>query len=168
MNKILISILLISLLTACGGTATEASSTPLSTPQAVLASPTVSVPDAPTATSAPARLDDFFTQNGIVPPAPVCNGLIQAQSEGPYYTAGSPQSNTLYEEEMPGTRLVLVGYVLDHNCQPLANAWLDFWQADSTGEYDNVGYRLRGHQFTDAQGRYFLDTILPGSYQSRP
>lgn len=168
MKKISISILLISLLTACGGTATEIAPTPISQPEVDSASPTVSVPDAPTATSAPARLDDFFTQNGIVLPAPVCNGLTQAQSEGPYYMAGSPQSNTLYEEGMPGTRLLLVGYVLDQNCQPLANAWLDFWQADSTGEYDNVGYRLRGHQFTDAQGRYFLDTILPGSYQSRP
>ena len=69
---------------------------------------------------------------------------------------------------MPGTRLILVGYVLDQNCQPLPHAWLDFWQADANGEYDNEGYRLRGHQFTDAQGRYYLETILPGLYASRP
>ena len=69
---------------------------------------------------------------------------------------------------MQGTRLILVGYVLDQNCQPLPNAWLDFWQADANGEYDNAGYRLRGHQFTDAQGRYYLETILPGLYSSRP
>ena len=69
---------------------------------------------------------------------------------------------------MQGTRLILVGYVLDQNCQPLSNTWLDFWQADANGEYDNSGFRLRGHQFTDAQGRYYLETILPGLYSSRP
>jgi protocatechuate 3,4-dioxygenase beta subunit len=69
---------------------------------------------------------------------------------------------------MPGTRLILVGYVLDQNCRPLPNAWLDFWQADANGEYDNASYRLRGHQFSDSQGRYYLETIVPGLYSSRP
>ena len=69
---------------------------------------------------------------------------------------------------MTGTRLILAGTVVDQDCQPLPNARLDFWQADATGEYDNAGYRLRGHQFTDAQGRYYLETILPGLYASRP
>jgi protocatechuate 3,4-dioxygenase beta subunit len=69
---------------------------------------------------------------------------------------------------MQGTRLILVGYVLNQDCQPLPNAWLDFWQSGANGEYDNAGYRLRGHQFTDAQGRYFLESVLPGLYLSRP
>lgn len=112
--------------------------------------------------------DDFFIQNGISLPAPVCAGLTQPQMEGPYYTPDTPERNSLLEEGMPGTRLLLVGYVLDQNCQPLANAWLDFWQADANGDYDNAGYRLRGHQFTDSQGRYYLETILPGLYSSRP
>ena len=68
---------------------------------------------------------------------------------------------------MPGKKLIVVGYVLDQNCQPLANAWLDFWQADANGAYDNQGYTLRGHQFTDSQGRYFLETVLPGEYPGR-
>jgi protocatechuate 3,4-dioxygenase beta subunit len=112
--------------------------------------------------------DEFFIQMGISLPAPVCSGLTQPQTEGPYYTPNTPERNSLLEEGMPGTRLVLVGYVLDQNCHPLTNAWLDFWQADSNGDYDNAGYRLRGHQFTDSQGRYYLETILPGLYSSRP
>jgi protocatechuate 3,4-dioxygenase beta subunit len=88
--------------------------------------------------------------------------------EGPYYQPDTPERNSLLEEGMQGTRLILVGYVLDQNCQPLPGAWLDFWQADANGEYDNTGYRLRGHQFADEQGRYFLETILPGQYASRP
>ena len=46
-------------------------------------------------------------------------------------------------------------------------ALVDFWQCDNAGNYDNVGYRLRGHQFTDASGRYRLETIVPGLYPGR-
>lgn len=112
--------------------------------------------------------DDFFIQNGISLPTPVCNGLTPPQMEGPYYRPDTPGRNSLLEEGMPGTRLLLVGHVLDQDCQPLPNTWLDFWQADADGEYDNSGYRLRGHQYTDSQGRYYLETVLPGLYSSRP
>ena len=33
--------------------------------------------------------------------------------------------------------------------------------------YDNSGYRFRGHQFTDARGRYTLFTVVPGLYPGR-
>ena len=52
-------------------------------------------------------------------------------------------------------------------CQPISAAKLDFWQADDSGNYDNSGFRLRGHQFTDADGRYTLQTIVPGLYPGR-
>jgi protocatechuate 3,4-dioxygenase beta subunit len=68
---------------------------------------------------------------------------------------------------MTGTRLTLTGYVLGRDCQPIARAWLDFWQANDRGEYDNAGFRLRGHQFTDASGVYYLETVLPGRYPGR-
>jgi hypothetical protein len=102
-------------------------------------------------------------------PAPTCNGtLTPAQGEGPYYTPNTPERSSLLEEGMEGEMLILIGYVLDENCQPISGAWLDFWQADTNGDYDNVGYTLRGHQYTDAQGRYYLETVLPGLYNSRP
>lgn len=44
---------------------------------------------------------------------------------------------------------------------------LDFWQADAGGAYDNDGFRLRGHQLTDARGRYRLETVVPGLYPGR-
>ena len=44
---------------------------------------------------------------------------------------------------------------------------LDFWQADDKGRYDNSGFRLRGHQFTDAEGRYRLSSVVPGLYPGR-
>jgi protocatechuate 3,4-dioxygenase beta subunit len=90
-----------------------------------------------------------------------------AEAEGPYFTPGSPERRSLVEAGMPGTRLAVSGAVLTTGCRPVARALLDFWQADDAGAYDNQGYRLRGHQFTDDQGRYRLDTIVPGLYPGR-
>jgi protocatechuate 3,4-dioxygenase beta subunit len=74
---------------------------------------------------------------------------------------------SLWEDGMPGTKLILRGYVLTTDCQPVANAWLDFWQADAQGIYDNAGYTLRGHQFTREDGSYELTTVVPGQYPGR-
>lgn len=68
---------------------------------------------------------------------------------------------------MAGMPLTLTGYVLTADCQPVPGALLDFWQANAQGQYDNAGYTLRGHQFTDASGRYRLATIVPGLYPGR-
>jgi protocatechuate 3,4-dioxygenase beta subunit len=91
----------------------------------------------------------------------------QAETEGPYFTADSPERTSLLETGMAGTLLTVSGLVLTRSCQPVAGALLDFWQADDSGEYDNEGYRLRGHQFTDATGAFRLETIVPGLYPGR-
>ena len=88
-------------------------------------------------------------------------------TEGPYFTSGSRQRRSLLTRGMRGTRLTITGYVLTTGCKPIRRAKLDFWQADASGEYDNDGYRLRGHQFTDSAGRWRLDTIVPGLYTGR-
>ena len=68
---------------------------------------------------------------------------------------------------MAGTRIVVTGLVLSTACAPIPRALVDFWHADDRGEYDNSGFRLRGHQFTDEAGRYRLETIVPGIYPGR-
>ena len=68
---------------------------------------------------------------------------------------------------MGGTRIIVTGSVLSTDCRPIPGALLDFWQADDRGEYDNSGFRLRGHQFTDEHGRYRLETIVPALYPGR-
>ena len=93
--------------------------------------------------------------------------LTPALTEGPYFTPNSPERASLLETGMPGTVLTLTGYVLTADCQPVAHALLDFWQADSQGIYDNEGYTLRGHQFTDENGRFQLETVVPGLYPGR-
>ncbi len=87
-------------------------------------------------------------------------------TEGPYFTPGSPETKDL-AGDLPGKKLRLSGYVLTADCHPVPNTKIDFWQTDAQGRYDNTGYRLRGHQFTDAKGRYELLTVVPGEYPGR-
>jgi protocatechuate 3,4-dioxygenase beta subunit len=100
------------------------------------------------------------------PMTPSCGKQTARQTAGPFFKPSSPKRISLLEEN-PKDRLVLQGVVLSPECKPVANALLDFWHADDFGEYDNQGFRYRGHQFTDAQGRYRLETILPGEYPGR-
>lgn len=93
--------------------------------------------------------------------------LTTPVDEGPYYKTGSPANAKLAQKGIPGERLVLSGQVFNPQGKPIGGAWLDFWQADGEGHYDNSGYTLRGHQFADAEGRYRLETVFPGSYPGR-
>jgi protocatechuate 3,4-dioxygenase beta subunit len=88
-------------------------------------------------------------------------------TEGPYFKTNSPERASLLEPGIAGMKLTLSGYVLNTDCQPVVGARLDFWQADASGQYDNSGYTLRGHQFSDQDGRYQLETIVPGLYPGR-
>lgn len=108
----------------------------------------------------------------ILAPTPQCKDdddleLTTAQTEGPYFTPQSPKRTSLLEDGMPGHELVVTGFVYAASCAPVAHALLDFWQCDDAGVYDNEGFRLRGHQFADDEGRFELTTIVPGLYPGR-
>lgn len=127
---------------------------------------------APAATEVTAPEAAVSTTTAMDPSLACANGQTSAAvtvslTEGPYYTPNTPERADLIDAGMPGVKLVVTGYVYDTNCQPVANAWLDFWQADANGVYDNSGYTLRGHQYTDASGRYELTTVVPGIYPGR-
>ena len=102
-------------------------------------------------------------------PTPSCpdTATTPEQLEGPFYLCDSPERSSLLESGISGRRMILMGQVLSVNCIPIANALVDFWQADERGQYDEDGYRLRGHQFTDTGGHYRLETIVPGIYPGR-
>ncbi len=108
---------------------------------------------------------------GILQATPPCDDgdddPTEAQTEGPYYTPDTPRRSNLVIGGVRGTALLVTGDVVDTRCRPVRGALLDFWQADAEGEYDNQGYRLRGHQFADARGRYALRTVVPGLYPGR-
>jgi protocatechuate 3,4-dioxygenase beta subunit len=102
-----------------------------------------------------------------LPATPACGAVTPPQTPGPYFKPSSPLRVSLLEPDMRGRRVVLTGVVRDVDCGPVPRALLDFWQADAGGRYDTVGHRLRGHQFTDAEGHYRLETVLPGMYPGR-
>jgi protocatechuate 3,4-dioxygenase beta subunit len=89
------------------------------------------------------------------------------QTEGPYFTPSSPRRRSLLGAGISGTTLVIAGRVLRTDCRPVGRALIDVWQCDAKGVYDNDGYRLRGHQLTDARGRWRLTTVVPGLYPGR-
>ncbi|MEU9080642.1 carbohydrate-binding protein [Kitasatospora sp. NPDC048538] len=88
------------------------------------------------------------------------------QTEGPYFKPNSPLRSSMVNDG-PGTRLTVSGYVFGRACRPVPGVLLDFWQADDNGAYDNSGYTFRGHQFSDANGAFKLETIVPGLYPGR-
>ena len=105
-----------------------------------------------------------------LPLTPACGPqapLTPRQTEGPYYTPNTPQRSSFAEPGGKGERLVLAGRVVSAQCRPVAKALLDFWHCDEAGDYDNAGFRYRGHQFADAEGRFRLETILPALYPGR-
>lgn len=179
-------LLAVGLLISCRGRAADSTTPTLAPTAGGVVAP---LPDAgPTATATPVlpfpapEGDDTRSGDPTLPtrtptaeaqtaagnlPAPICSGLTPDNPEGPFYTPDTPERANLVEAGMPGEVLVLTGYVLGPDCAPIPGAWLDFWHADAQGQYDNSGYRLRGHQFTDASGRYRLETIFPGLYPGR-
>ncbi len=160
---LLASLVMLLILTACGQ------------PQQIaptVAAPTATVFGVPTLAAPPpiAQPTQSPTQASAASPESVCMApaqLTPAMTEGPYYKSNTPQRASLLEPSTKGIKLVVSGYVLTTDCRPVARAWLDFWQADASGQYDNAGYTLRGHQFTDEAGRYQLTTVIPGLYPGR-
>ena len=98
--------------------------------------------------------------------AQTCGVVTSSQTEGPFFKPKSPLRTSLLERSS-SAKLIVAGRVLSRDCKPVANALLDFWHSDEKGEYDNRGFRYRGHQFTDAEGRFRLETIVPAEYPGR-
>ncbi|MGE5640303.1 MAG: intradiol ring-cleavage dioxygenase [Clostridia bacterium] len=98
---------------------------------------------------------------------PACGAPTEPETAGPFFKTDSPLRTSLREADAK-TTLWVSGRVLGSGCKPIANAKLDFWHADEHGLYSSgKTYRYRGHQFTDAQGRFRLETVRPAEYPGR-
>lgn len=171
------------ILTGCSGTKHETETTVVTAiSQKVVAQATnTSIPSSktqelsPSATiteQSPTSTKPGATATSTTTPDPTpipCDGIITSpQQEGPFFSPGSPERASLIEAGMPGVPLLIIGRVFDQDCSPIPGAKLDFWLADIDGEYDNIGYTLRGHVFTDQDGFYTIESIEPTSYTGRP
>ncbi len=100
-----------------------------------------------------------------------------SQTVGPYFAyALTPEAygyagiagNRLVAPDTPGEHIVIEGRVLDGNGDPVEDALIEIWQADSRGRFadapgggsaDFVGFGRCG---TDPEGRFRFETVKPG------
>lgn len=103
-------------------------------------------------------------------PTPACHDGDEPtlrQSEGPFFKPSSPERSDLRERGTAGRGFELSGFVLTRHCRPLGAAIVDLWHADEKGEYDNSGFRYRGHIVTGPDGAFSFRTIVPAVYTGR-
>jgi protocatechuate 3,4-dioxygenase beta subunit len=110
-------------------------------------------------------------------------GLTAEETAGPYPDKlGLLNTQAFYRSDITegrsGTALALTLTIVNNRngCAALADASVEVWQCDASGnysEYSQPGYNgtgqtfLRGLQITDASGRVTFNTIYPGWYAGR-
>ena len=110
-----------------------------------------------------------------------CAKTVEAV-EGPYWVSGMAEvtDGNINFTKLEGSPIEVTGHVYDglDISKPLANAEVEIWHADNSGNYHPNGngpatnYKveelaLRGFVRTDANGAYRLSTIFPGEYSGR-
>lgn len=102
-------------------------------------------------------------------------------TEGPFYPRSFPRDSDAdltriagHAKRAMGTPLAVSGRVVDRRGAPRANARVEIWQCDATGQYHHVGepggdtdFQGWGAVVTDAEGRYAFTTIRPVPYSGR-
>ncbi len=79
---------------------------------------------------------------------------------GPYYIPGAPLRSSV------DTGYILSGNVLSvGGCEPISGAQIEFWLADSQGNYDDAH---RATVLAGEQGEYQFQSNFPGLYENRP
>ncbi|HTQ87002.1 MAG TPA: protocatechuate 3,4-dioxygenase subunit alpha [Candidatus Solibacter sp.] len=94
---------------------------------------------------------------------------------GPFFTIGLTRLNNaeIAGPGVAGERVVIQGRVLDGDGNPVPDALVELWQANSQGKYAHPedkqqkplepGFRGYGRQPTDDAGKFRFTTIKPGA-----
>lgn len=106
------------------------------------------------------------------------------QGEGPYYPESDlDRDNDLiqHKEGMPvakGQIIEVRGQVTDTECNPIADAVVEVWQACESGKYNHSedpnnlefdpNFQYWGRTRTDVSGNYLFRSIIPGHYPTGP
>jgi hydroxyquinol 1,2-dioxygenase len=99
-------------------------------------------------------------------------GATESTVFGPFHRLGAPEmppGGNIAHRDTVGIPTLVSGRVLDLGGQPIANAELDVWQAQTNGLYDSQDQKpgelhMRGKFRTDGEGRYLLRTVAPVNY----
>ncbi len=131
---------------------------------------------------------EFLRQNAALIGGTLLAGPALASAEacrltdsdilGPFYRTGAPFRSKLAGPDEPGERLIISGTVTSSDCRtPLPGALIEIWQANAAGIYDTMkpgnftevtSFHMRGMLYTDDQGRYEIETVMPGRYPIPP
>jgi protocatechuate 3,4-dioxygenase, alpha subunit len=109
-------------------------------------------------------------------------GITPSQTVGPFFKYGLTPNRqyawndaftaNLVTSDTSGERIRVEGTVYDGDSAPVPDCMLEVWQADAQGHFSdpqdkralpNTSFRGFGRCGTDGDGRYFFDTIKPGS-----
>jgi protocatechuate 3,4-dioxygenase beta subunit len=100
-----------------------------------------------------------------LPPAAACV-LTADNIEGPFFKAGAPNRATLVVAADAGERLALGGVIRGVDCAAIPGAEIELWHANARGDYDLEGFKFRAALQVAADGRWRIDTIVPGRYRN--
>lgn len=121
---------------------------------------------------------------GVAQAADMC-ALTPQQTEGPFYPVKDQKDKDWDLTQVAGRRGTALGEVIwvggivsDQNCNPVAGALVEIWQACASGKYNHPqdpntapldpNFQYWGKAITDAKGQYVFKTIKPGSYPAAP
>ncbi len=88
---------------------------------------------------------------------------------GPFYRPDSPVRSSLVIKGEKGVPVELLGKIKHQDCTtPYKNAKIELWHCDGNGVYDNATseFKYRGTSFSDENGNYSFQTILPVAYDA--
>jgi len=98
-----------------------------------------------------------------------------SQTVGPFFSIGLTRlkAANLAGPGVSGERVTITGQVLDGDCNPVPDALLEIWQANSHGKYAHPadeqnkllepGFHGFGRILVDESGRFSFSTIKPGA-----
>ena len=159
-------------------------------PAPVVTDPTLAPAATPTPLPEPTSLPD--PTNTPTPPAEP-DPTVSSEQEPEAMPAAKVEPESTIEEQSVVEKVIaafpdppqtddqvvlLYGYVLDTDSNPIPNAAVEIWQTDADGYYDHprdpstenrdTNFQFFGTSVADETGLYFFRTISPGYYEPRP
>ena len=91
---------------------------------------------------------------------------------GPFFREDAPfRTDLRHPSKGQEQSINVIGQVFLSDCKtPAANALIDIWHCDEDQEYDmkSDAFKCRGRFYTDEEGKYEFQTVVPPPYGGRP